>query len=178
MLRLMQYEELAQLLLGATDVLGAFRRQDPGFEARALAWLGDVEEALRNNRLGLSATVAAARTQLIAGRAGRGRAVRDGQRPTRSARLSETVGVVRSTVEQLTEELRATRARLDEADALARQVLALGAATGVLSGGMGEAECFARLRADPHTAGGIVQLLALVGAQDALVVIGRQPPVG
>jgi hypothetical protein len=178
MLRLLQHDELEGLLLESTDVLDRFHARDPGFEAHVDAWLVRVEEALRNNRLPLSARVAATRAELTAARsARRGPDGAPATRVRRSDRQARAVAAVKRVVEELDAELAGSRRRFGDADDVARNVLAVGSATGVLepsAAGGSPLEALRALREDPRTAGGVVQLQGLVGHQDSVMVVGRR----
>ncbi|MBO3103494.1 hypothetical protein [Cellulomonas fengjieae] len=178
MLRLLQLDELEGLLLEAADVLDRFHARDPGFETLVDGWLVRVEEALRNNRLPLSSRVATTRAELTAARSSRrGRDGAPATRVRRSDRQARAVAAVKRVVEELDAELSGPRRRFGDADDVARNVLAVGSATGVLgpsAGGGSSLEALRALRDDPRTAGGVVQLHGLVGHQDSVMVVGRR----
>lgn len=178
MLRLLQHEELQGLLLEAADVLDRFHARAADFEPALDRWLVRVEEALRQNRLPLSSRVASARAELVAARSARvGPDGASATRGRRSARQARAVAVVKQVVEDLDAELSPSRRRFSDAEDVARNVLAVGAATGVLGPSAADgspSEALRALRDDPRTAGGVVQLHGLVGRQDALMVLGRR----
>ena len=70
MLRIVQLEEIQALLLRVPALVDRQEQRDPDFADVVKAWLGDLEDALENNRLPAAGRVAAARGTLISAERG------------------------------------------------------------------------------------------------------------
>lgn len=177
MLQLRQYEEMTELLLTLTEKVMPYHEvKDPRFADAAEEWLGDLEQALSNNRMVQSAQLAVSRAQV---RGLRRPGSRAGQRPRRAERDAAIVAAIRASTDLLGETLEPEHARFAEADALARNVLIVAQHKGILPADrLADTQ---RLRwlhdslaRDSDVGAGIVKIDALVGPTDALVILGRR----
>lgn len=180
LLRLLQAEELDGLLLRVSDVLATSQDGGELFESATRSWLGDVETALQNNRMPLAARVASAGASLRISLHAAGRSA--GGSPRRPSRKDKAAGCVRA-IEQVVSELSAalaeTHGRLIEAELACRRVIAIAQHKGLV--GTVDPNSPDRLqrlmavfRADQDVSAGVVQMTALVGTQDSLIVLSRR----
>lgn len=180
MLRVLQLDELEQLLLDASGILRGYEARQGGFEAAAASWLERVEAALLANRLPLASRVAATRAGLAAVR--RTKRVSPDSPQTGQMRRADrdalTVDAIRRTLDDVYAEIAPSRARVTDAAVMARHVLAVARHKGVLpdvepADAQGWHLLVQRLEADSDVGAGVVQLHALVGQQDTMIMLSR-----
>lgn len=175
LLRLLQSEELDQRLLDVDSVLSEVINGADTFEQSVTEWLERVEQALSNNRMSLSSRVSVAKASLLTSL----HPAQRNRRRTRRERAELCVQAVELVVGEVRSELSSTYARLDEADAACRRLLAVAAHKGLIKqvdpASPHRARDLVRLfENDPDISGGVVQLDALLGRQDALIVVSRR----
>jgi hypothetical protein len=183
LLRLLQAEELEGYLLQIPTVLDGAEAGGDLFEIGVLRWLSELEDILMNNRLPLASRVALASAMLtvamhpppVVGQGG----ARTNRRPARRDRAAACVRTLDQTVGELHAELASTLARLTEADAVCRRCIAVARHKGLIASidpedPHGLQHLMDVMRADPDVSAGVVQMDALLGPQDSLIVLSRR----
>lgn len=182
MLRLVNLEEIQNLLLRIPRLVDSLEQRDPNFVQKVRQWLTVVEEVLVNNRMPLSGNIAALRGTLDATERG---AFPPGLtfhgRPTaRKIKEATAADVVRRASELLSNALQDDVTRIAEAERLSHQLIALGKSMGLIVGGINDSahtqklkEIWKTISADPNIAPGAVRLESLVGQNDALILLDR-----
>jgi hypothetical protein len=169
MLRLLQFEELEGVLLDAPAVLGRYEARDFEFASVAVKWMQRLEKTLGNNRITLVARVAVLRAHLQTNRRG-----------SRAERDAATVEALKEVVAAVHRELEPARTRFAEAETVARRVLALAEVKGLIpEPGSGSDiarahQLYDAMREDSDLIAGAVQMSAIAGKQDALIVLSRR----
>jgi hypothetical protein len=170
-----QSDELDHLLLTVSDVLSTNDTASGIFEQRTLDWLLVVRTALQNNRMPLASKVDVVRAELTIAL----RPPRREQRPTRRDRAVACVHALETTVEELRSELRTTHARIEEADALSRRLIAIAKHKRItdefdLNRPEAVSQLINAMRLDSDVSAGVVQLDSLVGPRDGVIVVARR----
>lgn len=182
MLRLVNLEEIQNLLLRIPRLVDSLEQRDPNFVQKVRQWLTVVEEVLVNNRMPLGGNIAALRGTLDATERG---AFPPGLnfhgRPT-ARKIKEATGadVVRRAGELISNALQDDVSRIAEAERLSHQLIALGKSMGLIVDGISDSAPTQKLKdiwksisADPNIAPGAVRLESLVGQNDALILLDR-----
>ena len=182
MLRLVNLEEIQNLLLRIPRLVNGLEQRDPNFVQNVRQWLTIVEEVLVNNRMPLSGNIAALRGTLNATERG---AFPPGLtfhgRPTaRKIREATGADVIRRAGELISNAVQDDVSRIGEAERLSHQLIALGKSMGLIVGGVSDSTGTQKLKdiwntisADPNIAPGAVRLESLVGQNDALILLDR-----
>ncbi|MHB8891821.1 MAG: hypothetical protein ACYC65_07225 [Candidatus Limnocylindrales bacterium] len=184
-LNVVQYEEIVALLRHVPRLVDGLETRSTNHVDDVLAWLRQAEQAMENNRLPVVSQVAACRATLI----GSTRGVQDRDlvvigRPT-SRRIREaTASMVLLRCNDLLHGVIAERhAVFQEAERIARQVIAIADAKGIIGAcadGRPHHAFLACLQqqvaADPDLAAVNAHLLSLVGRTDVLVFLDRALP--
>jgi hypothetical protein len=182
MLRIVNLEEIQNLLLRIPRLVDGLEQRDPNFVQNVRQWLTVVEEVLVNNRMPLSGNIAALRGTLDATERG---AFPPGLtfhgRPT-ARKIKEATGadVVRRAGELISNALQEDVSRIAEGERLSHQLIALAKSMGLFAGGISDGTSTQKLKdiwntisADPNVAPGAVRLESLVGQNDALILLDR-----
>jgi hypothetical protein len=181
-LTLAQLDEIDQLARTVPRLVDMLASRTGNYAQAVLDWLARVESVLENNRVAAVSQVAANRALLI--QAARGQNFpevsvngRVTPRKLRDAAASLALQRCDKLLNDLTAERRAAFA---EAERIARQIVAVADAKGIIErcrltpGHQAQLECIRQeLMRDPDLAGLFAHLTSLVGRFDVLVVIDR-----
>ncbi len=181
-LNLIQVEEISALLQQVPQLVDRLEKRRSDFGDGVLAWLKQVETILESNRLPVVSQVAACRAMLL--QAARG--VQSGDitfvgKPTARKNRVATAGMVLQRCNQLLHDVIAERQTVfQEADRLARQLIAVAEANGIIQRCKGNSthqaflQCVQKcIAADPNLVSVYTHLIALVGKVDLLIVLDR-----
>ena len=179
MLQLRNYERLAELLIGATDLASLMQQHDPRFEDRVLDWFGTLANELKQNRLPEAARVSAHHLQLLAAK--RARTPEPGAAPrTRRARfLAQASEAVQRTVELVSASLAADRASIGEVEGMAASMAAAILNNGIKLTELGAdhsermLQLIAHLKRNASTKDAVIHLEGRVGALDLMILMDR-----
>jgi hypothetical protein len=182
MLRIMQAEEIASLLLLLPDLVRQQERRSADFLPRAGEWLNSLEGVFAASGLYQAGSIAMLRSGLVA--------VEQGQlppglqfrgRPTRSRVLNAVTSQALQRAADMASTLIAeNQPRIAEAERVAQQIVAAGLSRGLIIGraeGVNNTEYLRMLRRNFATSvdleNAVVHLEGLVGPYDALILIDR-----
>lgn len=181
-LNLAQYEEIASLLREVPRLVDRLEARDSAFVQGVLVWLKAVETALQSNRIPAVSQIAAFRATLI----GAVRGVRHNEiavagRPTPRKIRDATASMVLDRGNQLLHGVIAERQTIfQEAERIARQVVAIADAKGLIQpsvGGETHHAFLSRLQQNIARDGDLVNayshLVSLVGKTDVLILLDR-----
>lgn len=177
-----QYESILEVLREVPLLVDELESRHTGFGDDVLGWLKRAEQAMTANRLPAASQLASERAQLI--EAGRGVLRRDltiiGRPSVRKIKDATAARVLASATDILHGVIAERQAVFQDADRVARQVLAIARTKGLLTeqGDSGSRQRFLeglrdRLVADPDLAGVYTHIVGIVGTTDALVVLDR-----
>ncbi len=182
MLRLMNFEEIQGLLFAVPALIDKHAQRDARFAGDVVDWLAKLEKIMEHNRMHQAAVVAAHRGMLIAAERGvappgitiQGRSSRS---KLRDAAAIDVLGKCSAMMNDL---LHADVERFREAERQMRQLHAFAAAKNLLPDAI-PAEvrtealqsAWKAIAADPELGGGTINIEALVGSYDALVILDR-----
>mgnify|MGYP001570228875 CR=1 FL=1 len=188
MLRIMQTEEIASLLLLLPDLVRQQERRSTDFVPNAGKWLNSLEGVFAASRLYQAGSIAMLRSGLVA--------VEQGQlpaglqfrgRPTRSRVLNAVAWQALQRAADMASTLIAeNQPRLAEAERVAQQIVAAALSRGLIIGraeGVGNTKYLRMVRRSLVTSvdleNAVVHLEGLVGPYDALILIDRAlaPPL-
>jgi len=184
-LNVVQYEEFASLLRQVPRLVDGLEARSSNHVDDVLAWLKQAELTMENNRLPAVSQVAACRARLI----GATRGVQDREvivigRPTTRKVREATASLVLLRCNDLLHAVIAERqAVFEEAERIARQVVTIAAAKGIIetcADGRPHHAFLACLHQqvadDPDLAAVNAHLVSLVGRTDVLVFLDRALP--
>jgi hypothetical protein len=182
MLRIINLEELQNLLLRVPTIVEQHEQRDPRFVSTVKEWLTALETVLKNNHLPAAANVAALRGNLISTEQGnipaginiKGRLTkRKIQQATASQSLGQTVEIVSDVIQKDVD-------RVAEAQRITRQLVAIakikGFITEVPHGNNFTSilqSIWTKMSNDQALAQGVVNVEGLVGPHDALLILDR-----
>lgn len=182
-LTLVQVEDIEALLAQVPKLVDRLEARRSDFENGVHAWLKQAEAILESNRLAAVSNVAACRAMLVqAARGVRNPEIVFTGKPTPRKVRDATASLALQRANQLVHDIIAERrAVFQEADRLARQVIAVAQANGIVD------QCKAAspnhpsfllcvqktIQADPNLVSVYTHLIALVGKVDVLIVLDR-----
>ncbi|PVX26807.1 MAG: hypothetical protein CW691_00395 [Candidatus Bathyarchaeum sp.] len=182
MLRVINLEEIQNLLLRVPDIVALCEKGDFGVVAAVKKWLIQMEMTLKNNKLSVSANVAACRGLLISAEQGnipsginfKGRITRRKVREATASRcISETVKIVSDRIQKDAE-------RVEEAERIIRQLVSIAKAKGLIvdvpqGNNFSDAlkYIWKSMSTDQVLTQGAVSVEGLVGPHDALILLDR-----
>lgn len=182
MLRIVNLEEIQNMLLRISDLVDLNEQRDPNFVHYVKQWLSELEKVLKNNHLPVAGTIATLRGILISAERGnipagvefKGRATGRKIRETTASQL------IRQAVDLVSNFIQKDVERIMEAERITRQLVSIAKTKGLIreipSGDnftdMLKA-IWLTMGADQVLSQGIVSVEGLVGPQDALVVLDR-----
>jgi hypothetical protein len=182
MLRLMNFEEIQGMLFRVPALIDRHARRDARFGGEVVDWLAKLEKIMENNRMHQTAVIAAHRGTLIAAERGvtpPGVAMH-GRGSRSKARDAAAVDILGKCSALVTELLQADVERFHEAERQMRQLHAFAAAKDLLPPAIPEEQrtealqsLWRAMAADAELRGGTINIEALVGAYDALVILDR-----
>jgi len=182
MLRIVNLEEIQEMLLRLPGVVSGLERREAGFAAVVREWLAETEKVLVANRLAAAGEVATLRGALISAERGAvpaGVSV-EGRATPRKVRDATAADVLRKAESAVSAAVRADAARVGEAERLVYQVVSVAVRKGVLPPPPGSGSHTEVLRAawalvsdDPDTGAAATHVVGLVGPHDALVLLDR-----
>lgn len=182
MLRLMNYEEIQGMLFEVPRLVDAHAKRDPHFNDRVLDWLARLERVLENNRLHQAAVVASHRGTLTAADRGvtpPGVAV-SGRSSRSKLRDAAAVDILHKVSAMMTDLLQVDVERFREAERQMRQLHTFAMAKGLLTDTVPDTQrtealqtVWKAIAADAELRGGTINIEALVGSYDALVILDR-----
>lgn len=176
-----QFEEISALLRQVPRLVDRLEARQSSFVDGVLAWLRQVETTLENNRLTVVSQVAAYRATLI--EAVRGVHNKDivfvGRATPRKVQEATASMVLQRSNDVLHDVIAERQAVFQEAERVARQVMAMAEARGLIRGCGGGTHqqflvCIQRaVAADHDLASAYAHMVALVGKNDVLVFMDR-----
>ena len=182
MLRIVNLEEIQDVLLCIPGLVDLQDQRDPGLVQDVKQWLSKLEKVLDNNRAPVAGNVAALRALLISAERGvvptgvefHGRSTRHKIREAAVAYVLQQTGDLISSFIQKDNE------RVAEAERLVRQLVVLAKAKGLiqeLSSGDNFTDMlkaiWQTMSADPELSPGTVNVEGLIGPYDALILLDR-----
>lgn len=182
MLRIVNLEEIQNLLLRIPLLVDMQEKKDTNFALEVKRWLAGVERVLENNRLAIAGRIATLRAELISAEIGilpKG-IVAHGRLTPRKIRDATAAAELREAGELILSHIEQDKARIAEAERLCRQLMAIAKAKGIPSTLPGITDHTEMLKAlwhllrnDSDIAPGTVNMEGLVGLNDALVILDR-----
>lgn len=182
MMRIVNLEEIQEMLLRLPGVVSRLERREADFAAAVREWLVETEKVLSSNRLAAAGEVAALRGTLISAERGAAPAGVnvEGRATPRKIRDAAAADVLRRAESAVSAAVRADAARVGEAERLVYQVVSVAARKGVLPPSPCPESHTEMLRAawalvsgDPDTGAAATHVAGLVGPHDALVLLDR-----
>ncbi len=182
MLRIVNLEEIENLLLRVSALADLQEQRDPDFVREAREWFARIEEALANNRMAVAGNVAALRGLLVSAERGAVPAGVElhGRATGRRIREAAAAHLLREAADLVSRTIAKDRERIAEAERLALQLVAIAKAKGLVRERPAGENLTDMLRAlwrvisgDPELSAGAVTLEGLVGKNDALVILDR-----
>lgn len=182
MLRIMQAEEIASLLLLLPDLVRQQERRSTDFVRNAGEWLNLLEGAFAAMRLYQAGSIAMLRSGLVAAEQGELPAgLQFRGRPTRSRVLNAVASqALQRAADMATTLIAENQPRLAEAERVAQQIVAAALSRGLITGhpeGVSNTKYLLMLRRILVTSvdleNAVVHLEGLVGPYDALILIDR-----
>src|SRR3989442_310387 len=179
MLRIMQVEEFADLLLLLPDLVQQQERRSTDFAPNAVAWLNSLEKVFAASRLYQAGSIAMLRSGLVAAEHGQVSAgLQFRGRPSRSRILNAVASQALQRAADMASTLIAeNRPRLAEAERVAQQIVAAALSRGLITGraeGVSNTQYLRTLRRNLVTSvdleSAVVHLEGLVGPYDALIL--------
>lgn len=182
MLRIVNLEEIHNLLLRIPSLVDELERQEPHAIGNVREWLMTLELVLENNRLPLAGNIAALRGGLDsalngvipAGIAFHGRV------SSRKIREAAATDMLKRASDLVTSAVQGDGNRIDEAQRVARQLIALARFKGLIPAGRPDGDPIENVKAvwnnmqtDQEIGQGAAHLIGLVGPHDALIVLDR-----
>lgn len=182
MLRIVNLEEMQNMLLRIPGLVDLQEQRDSDFVQDVKQWLSKLEKVLESNRLPAAGNVAALRAMLISAEQGvipagvefHGRATGRKIRDAAAAYVLRHAGDIVSSVIQKDHD------RVADAERMTRQLVSLAKAKGLIQE-LPSGENFTdilkaiwrKLSADPDISPGTINVEGLIGPHDALVVLDR-----
>ena len=182
MLRIVNLEEIQNLLLRVSGIVELSEQRDLNFVSSVKKWLTELECALKNNHLPTSANIASLRGNIISAEQGnipaginfRGRATK---RKIIEATASQSIG---QAVDTVTCSIQKDVERVNEAERITRQLVSIAKSKGLITE-LPHGKNFAamlrliwqKMSADQVLSQGIVSVEGLVGPNDALLILDR-----
>ena len=181
-LNVVQYEEISALLRKVPRLVDQLEARQSGFVEGVLAWLRQAEATLENNRLAVVSQVAACRAMLV--EATRGVHTKDvvfvGRATPRKIQEATASMMLRRSNDLLHGVIAERQAVFPEAERIARQVMAVAEAKGLIrdcDDGRPHQQFLQcvqqKVAADRDLASVYAHLVALVGKNDVLVFMDR-----
>lgn len=185
MLRILQFEEIANLLLQLPDLARQHERRSTEFSPQAGTWLSALENAMAGSRLHQAGTIAVLRSELAAVEQGllpAGLTFRG--RPTRGRVLNAAISqALRRAAEVASSLLAEHQPRLAEAELIAQRMVSAARSRGLIvarEAGINNTQYLHALRRgfvdNVDLENAFVHLEGLVGPHDALVLFDRALP--
>ncbi len=182
MLRIVNLEEIRDLIRRVPDLVDLQEKRDPDFVPDVKMWLILLEKTLENNRMQVVGNVASLRGILISSERG---VIPEGiefqgRSSTRKIKEATAAHVLRQVTDLVSSVIQKDIDRLIDAERLGRQLVALAKAKGLIGEDAIAATHTERLKviwqtlsADPDIGPGTVNIEGLVGPHDALIVLDR-----
>ena len=183
MLRVVNLEEIQNLLLLVPSIVKLSEEKDFGFVSAVKKWLIQMEMVLKNNKLSVSANVAGFHGVLISAEQGnipsginfKGAITR---RKVREATASRSIS---QAVEIVSDRLQKDIERVDEAERIIRQLVSIAKCKGLIvdvpsGNNFSDAlkSVWKTMSADQVLSQGAVSVEGLVGPHDALILLDRR----
>jgi hypothetical protein len=182
MLRIVNLEEIQNLLLSVSDIVELSEQRDLNFVSAVKKWLTEIECTLKNNHLPTSAKVASLRGNIIAAEQGnipiginfKGRATK---RKIREATASQSI---RQAVDIVTGSIQKDVERVNEAERIVRQLVSIAKSKGLVTE-LPRGKNFTtmlrltwqKMSSDQVLSQGTVSVEGLVGPNDAFLILDR-----
>lgn len=182
MLRVVNLEEIQNLLLQVPGIVELGEKGDFGFVFSVKKWLKHMEIVLKSNKLSVSANVAALRVSVISAEKGiiPGEVNFAGRITKRKVREATASHSISKAVEIVSERIARDIERIEEANRVLRQLVSIGKRKGVIlelpkGKNFGDAlkATWKKMSEDQLLAQGVVSVEGLVGPHDALVLLDR-----
>lgn len=182
MLHIVNLEEIESMLLRVPLLVDLQEQRDANLVEEVKHWLVDLETVLKNNSIPEAGNIAALRSLLISSERGlkpEGIEIR-GSVTGRKIKEATAATVIQKAGSLVSDVICKDRERVAEAGRIGRQLVALGRAKGLigeLPGGRNHGEMlkvlWRALAADSEMQAGVVNVEALAGPNDALIILDR-----
>jgi hypothetical protein len=182
MLRIVNLEEIHGLLLRIPSIVDELERKVPHAIGNVREWLMTLEQVLENNRLPLAGNIAALRGGLDSAFNGVIPAGIEfhGRVSSRKIREAAATEMLKRASDLVTSAVQADGARIDEAQRVARQLIALARFKGLIPANRPAGDPIENIKSvwnsmqsDTEIGQGAAHLIGLVGPHDALIVLDR-----
>lgn len=182
MLRIINLEEIQGMLLSISGLVDLHEQGRPDFVESLKQWLSKLEKVLDANRMPAAGNIAALRATLISAERGTIPAEIELHSRATGRRIREATAafVLRQTSEIISSSIQKDSERVAEAERLARQLVTLAKAKGLIQGSLSGGSSMDKLRAvwhtmsaDPTLSPGTLNAEGLVGPYDALIILDR-----
>jgi hypothetical protein len=182
MLRIVNLEEIQNLLLRVPNIIELSEQHDPAFVPSTKKWLTELENALKNNNLPVSANIASLRGNLISTDQGNipvGISIK-GNITKRKLREATATQSITQAVDIVSGIIQKDAERVAEAQRITRQLVAIAKSKGLIKEiphGKNFSDMlkavWKAMSTDQVLAQGVVSVEGLVGPNDALLVLDR-----
>lgn len=182
MLRIVNLEEIHGLLLRIPSLVDELEHKMPNAIVNVRQWLTTLEQALENNRLPLAGNIAALRGGLDSAISGVIPAGIEfhGRVSSRKIREAAATEMLKRASDLVASALQKDGDRIDEAQRVARQLIALARFKGLIPANRPDGDPIENVKAvwnnmqsDQEIGQGAAHLIGLVGPHDALIVLDR-----
>lgn len=182
MLRIVNLEEIHGLLLRIPSLVDELERKGPHAIDGVRQWLVTLEQVLENNRLPLAGNIAALRVGLDAALSGVIPAGIEfhGSVSRRKIREAAAADMLKRASDLVTSAVQGDGNRIDEAQRVARQLIALARFRGLIPASRPAGDpienvksVWNSMQSDTEIGQGAAHLVGLVGPYDALIVLDR-----
>lgn len=182
MLRIVNLEEIHDLLLRLPALVDELEQKAPHAMGSVREWLVSLERVLESNRLPLAGNIAVLRGSLDSALMGVIPAGIEfhGRASSRKIREAAAAEMLKRASDLVTAALQGDGSRVDEAERVARQLIAVARLKGLIPENRPEGDSIENVKAvwramqaDPEIGQGAAHLVGLVGPHDALIVLDR-----
>lgn len=182
MLRIVNFEEIQDLLLNIPRLITELEQKDPRSIENVRSWLVSLEQVLENNRMPQAGIVAGLRGLLNSALKGvipTGMKFH-GRTTVRKIREATAIEVLRRSGELITSTIHEDSLRIAEAERIGRQLIAVSKFKGLIATTQSTDDHIENLKviwksmqADQEIEQGALHLLGLIGPHDALIILDR-----
>jgi len=182
MLRIVNLEEIHGLLLRIPSLVDELERKESHAIGNVREWLVSLERILESNRLPLAGNIAVLRGGLDSALMGVIPAGIEfhGRASSRKIREAAAAEMLKRATDLVTSALQGDGSRIDEAQRVARQLIALARFKGLIPTSRPDGDSIENVKAvwnamqsDTEIGQGAAHLIGLVGPYDALIVLDR-----
>lgn len=182
MLRVVNLEEIQNLLLDVSTLTDLHEQRDPDYVPEAKSWLKKVEKVLDNNRMSVAGTIAAYRGLLISAEQGiipTGFEIH-GRVTKRKIQDGAATLLIKQTSDIVSNAILGDQERIKDAERMTRQLVSIANVKGIISdipNGDDSADVlnsiWKAMTDDQDLSAGTINVVGLVGPFDALILLDR-----